>query len=107
MYVEAGTLFLQSRLGGARQTLLTVPYNATNHAFWRIRHNAGTGQVVFEVAPANGNAPGTWVQLHAQAWNTSAVPLGSMLFEIKGGTWKAEANAPGTVIFDNFRAARP
>ena len=107
MYVEAGSLFLQSRLGGVKQTLLTVPYNATNHAFWRIRHNAGTGQVVFEVAPASGSAPGTWVQLHAQVWNTSAVPLGSILFEVKGGTWKAEANPPGTVIFDNFRAARP
>jgi IPT/TIG domain len=106
IYVEAGNLIVQSKLGGAKQTLLTVPYNATNHAFWRIRHNAGNGQVVFEVAPASGSAPGAWVQLHAQAWNTSAVPLGSMLFEVKGGTWKAEANAPGTVIFDNFKAAR-
>jgi hypothetical protein len=25
----------------------------------------------------------------------------------QGGTWQVEANAPGKVIFDNFKAARP
>ena len=106
MYVESGNLIVQSRLGGAKQTLLTVPFNATNHAFWRIRHDAGTGQVVFEAAPASGGAPGTWVQLAAATWNTGAVPLASVNFELKGGTWRSESN-PGTVVFDNFKAARP
>ena len=54
MYVEAGNLIVQSKLGGAKQTLLTVAYNPVNHAFWRIRHDATNGQIVFEVAPANG-----------------------------------------------------
>jgi hypothetical protein len=30
-----------------------------------------------------------------------------MIFEIKGGTWQIESNAPGKAIFDNFRAAVP
>jgi phosphatidylinositol-3-phosphatase len=107
MYVEAGNLIVQSKLGGAKQTLLTIAYNPTNHAFWRIRHDAVSGQVVFEVAPASAGAPGTWVQLQAQLWNTSAVPLSSVMFELKGGTWRIEGNNPGTVIFDNFKAARP
>ena len=107
MYLEAGSLIVQSKLGGAKQTLLTMAYNPTNHAFWRIRHDALTGQVVFEVAPASAGAPGSWVQLHAQTWNTAAVPLSSVVFELKGGTWRTEANNPGTVIFDNFKAARP
>jgi len=107
MYVEAGTLIVQSKLGGAKQTLLSVAYSPTTHAFWRIRHDAGTGQVVFEAAPANGSLPGAWVQLVAQAWNTSAVPLNSVIFELKGGTWKTESINPGTAIFDNFRAAKP
>jgi acid phosphatase len=107
MYVESGNLIVQSKLGGAKQTLLTVAYNPVNHAFWRIRHDSATGQVVFEAAPANGSAPGTWVQLFAQPWNTSAVPLSSVMFELKGGTWRIEANNPGTVIFDNFKAAHP
>lgn len=107
MYVESGNLIVQSKLGGSKQTLLTIAYNPTNHAFWRIRHNSSNGQIVFEVAPADGDVPGTWTQLHAQAWNTSAVPLGSVLFELKAGTWRLEGNNPGTVIFDNFKAAKP
>jgi hypothetical protein len=107
MYVEGGSLVAQSKIGGAKQTLLTVAYNPTNHAFWRIRHDSGTGQVVFETAPANGGAPGTWVQLTAQSWNTGAIPLTSVMFELKAGTWRTEANSAGTVSFDNFKAARP
>jgi len=29
------------------------------------------------------------------------------LFEIKAGTWRVEGSNPGTVIFDNFKAAKP
>ena len=107
MYVESGSLIVQSKLGGVKQTLLTVPYNATNQAFWRMRHDAVSGQIVFEVAPASGGAPGAWTQLHAQAWNNSAVPLSSVMFELKAGTWRIEANNPGTAVFDNFKAAKP
>jgi hypothetical protein len=107
MYVESGSLIVQTRIGGAKQTLMTLAYNPANHAFWRIRHDAATGLVVFEVAPNTGGAPGTWVQLFSQAWNTAAVPLSSVQFEVKGGTWKAESNSPGTVVFDNFKAAKP
>jgi hypothetical protein len=59
------------------------------------------------VAPANAGAPCTWVQLFSQAWNTSAIPLTSVNFEFKAGTWRVETNNPGTTIFDNFKAARP
>jgi hypothetical protein len=107
LYVEAGELIVQSKIGGAKQTLLTVAFNPTNHAFWRMRHDPGTGQIVFEVAPANGSAPGEWVQLTSTAWNTSAVPLSSVNLELKGGTWRNEGDNPGTVAFDNFKAARP
>jgi len=107
MYVESGNLIVQSKIGGVKGTLLTIAYDATSHAFWRIRHDALSGQIVFEVAPANGSAPGTWVQLTTQTWNTSAVPLSSVVFELKGGTWRTEVNNPGTVVFDNFKAARP
>jgi hypothetical protein len=100
-------LIVQSKIGAAKQTLLTIAYNPTNHAFWRIRHDSSTGLVVFETAPSNAGAPGAWVQLFSQAWNTSAIPLSSVNFELKGGTWRIEANNPGTVIFDNFRAAKP
>jgi hypothetical protein len=66
-----------------------------------------SGQIVFETAPSNAGAPGAWTQLYAEAWNTGAVPLSSVLFELKGGTWRIEGSNPGTVIFDNFKAAKP
>jgi hypothetical protein len=72
-----------------------------------MRHDAVSGQIVFEVAPANGSLPGAWSILTSAAWNTSAVPLTSVSFELKGGTWRTEVNNPGTVVFDNFKAARP
>jgi acid phosphatase len=107
MYVEAGNLIVQKKIGGAKSTLLTVTFSSMNHAFWRIRHDAISGQVVFETAPANAGTPGAWTQLYAELWNTSAVPLSTVQFELKAGTWRIEGNNPGTVIFDNFKAAKP
>jgi acid phosphatase len=107
MYVESGNLLVQKKIGGAKTTMLTVTFNATNHAFWRMRHDAISGQIVFETAPANAGAPGAWTQIYAEAWNTAAVPLTTVLFELKGGTWRLEATNPGTVSFDNFKAAKP
>jgi len=58
-------------------------------------------------AANDAGAPGPWTQVAAQAWNASAIPLASVMFELKGGTWRLEATNPGTVIFDNFKAAKP
>jgi hypothetical protein len=107
MYFESGSLILQKKIGGAKTTLMTVTFNAANHAFWRIRHDAISGQVVFETAPSNAGTPGTWTQIYAETWNTSAIPLSAVAFELKGGTWRIEGNDPGTVTFDNFKAAKP
>src|SRR5262249_49659338 len=50
--------------------------------------------------------PGAWTSVFSEAWNNS-ISLTGLIFEIKAGTWQAEANAAGTVTFDNFRAAVP
>jgi hypothetical protein len=107
IYLESGNLIVQKKIGGAKTTLLTTAFNATNHAFWRIRHDAISGQIVFETAPSNAGTPGAWTLLYAEPWNNSAVPLSSVLFELKAGTWRIEGANPGTVIFDNFKAAKP
>jgi hypothetical protein len=107
MYVEAGSLVVQRKIGGVKTNVVTITFDSTNHAFWRIRHDAGSGNVVFETAPANSGTPGSWTQLYAEAWNTAAVPLSAVSFELKAGTWQAESNNPGTVKFDNFKAAKP
>jgi hypothetical protein len=64
------------------------------------------GRVVFETAPNNAGVPGTWVQRYSEVWHRS-ISRAAINFELKAGTWQAEANAPGRVIFDNFKAARP
>ena len=106
MYLEAGNLIVQKKIGGAKSTLLTVTFDSANHAFWRIRHDKTSGQVVFETAPSNAGTPGTWTQIYAESWNTSAVPLKSVMFELKAGTWRIEEGDPGTVILNNFKAAK-
>jgi len=107
IYTEGASIIFQKRMAGAKATLMTAAYNQTNDKYWRIRHDSVSGNVVFETAPDSGGAPGAWSVRYSEAWNTTAIPLGAILFEIKGGTWQAEANAPGKVIFDNFRAAKP
>jgi acid phosphatase len=107
MYLESGNLILQKKIGGAKSTMLTVTFNSTNHAFWRIRHDAVSGQVVFEAAPSNAGTPGAFTVLYSEPWNTSSVPLSAVTFELKGGTWRIEGATPGTVIFDNFKASKP
>ena len=74
------------------------------HRFLRIRHDSVTGAATLDTATGSGGAPGAWVQRYSEIWNTQ-VTLGAIIFEVKGETWQIEANPPGTVIFDNFRAA--
>ena len=103
-YVSGGSLVCEKKIGGTKFELGSVTYNAVSQQFLRIRHDAATGNVVYETAPNNSGSPGTFTQQCSEAWNTTAVPLGSVLFEMKAGTSVAEPNAPGTVAFDNFRA---
>jgi hypothetical protein len=107
IYVEEGIFICQSRIGGNKLNLFTAGYSPVTHRYWRIRHDSPSGNVVFETASDNGGIPGTWTIRSSASWNTSAVPVTGVRFELKAGTWQSEPVAPGTVIFDNFRAARP
>ncbi|HUK90714.1 MAG TPA: IPT/TIG domain-containing protein, partial [Blastocatellia bacterium] len=107
IYYEAGNLICQKRVsGGAKVTMVTTPYNATAVAFIRIRNDSAGGNVIFETAPNSSGVPGTWTQVYSEPWSP-AVSLVKLLFELKAGTWQAESNPPGTVVFTNFRAAVP
>ena len=107
IYVEQGVFICQARIAGTKRNLFTATYNLAAHRYWRIRHEHSTGRVVFETASNNAGVPGTWTVLVSEPWNSSAVPLAGVLFELKAGTWQVETVAPGSVVFDNFRAARP
>jgi hypothetical protein len=107
IFVEAGLLIVQKRINGTKATLLSASYNATTDRYWRIRHDSSTGSVIFETAPNNGGSPGAWTQRYSETWNTAAIPLGAIQFEIKAGTWKVESSSAGSIFFDNFKAAKP
>ncbi len=106
VYVEEGILICQARIGGTKRNLFTVAYSSTTHRYWRIRHDSSNGNVVFETAADNGGVPGIWTIRFNEPWNNVAVPLTSVIFELKGGTWQVEPSAPGLVVFDNFKASR-
>ena len=102
--VEAGSLKGVRNIGGTKTTLFSTTYNSTNHRFWRIRNDSGN--VTLDTAPGTSGVPGTWTQQYTETWNSS-ISLTGTYFEVKGGTFQVEANAPGKVIFDNFQAATP
>lgn len=106
IYVSGGNLIGLRNIGGTKTTLFTIAYNSTNHRFLRIRHDSTTNAVTLDTAPGTGGTPGTWTQQYTETWNGS-ISTSGIIFEVKGGTFQAETNAPGKVIFDNFKAATP
>ena len=104
IFVFGTTLVCQQRIAGNKEDLLTTTYNPANHRFVRIEHTGG--KVVFLAAPDNLGQPGAWVPLHnSRDWATAAVPLTSLMFELKAGISGPDASA-GSAYFDDFRAAR-
>ena len=111
LQVSAGMLSAISRtprfdkkgrlIGTTTTTYFSIPYDPMAHRFLRIRHDATTNRVAFDTAPNTGGLPGIWVSRYDGTWHSS-ITLTSLNIEFKAGTYKAEANAPGNVIFDNF-----
>lgn len=102
IYVSAGVLRGQKKIGATKITLFTASYDPAAHRFLRIRHDSATGNVVLETAPGSAGTPGTWVQRFSEPW-AATIPLTPTSLELKAGVWQSEGNAPGTVIFDNFQ----
>ena len=114
-FIIAGpNLKLQKVIGGSAVNVIPpFAYNATTMKFLRIRHDSGSGNVVFETAPASGdpNLPGAWTIRHQEAWTNwnggSGVLLTNVKFEVRIGTASADPVAAGTLAVDNFNAIRP
>jgi hypothetical protein len=105
LYVSGGNLVGERKVGGTKTTLFTTSYNAQNHRFLRLRHDAATNNMIMETAPSSGSGPGTWVQQYAQIWS-SGIQITAIVFELKGGTSVSEGSAPGKVVFDSFSATK-
>ena len=108
IYESAGNLIGLRRTsigrGATESVLFSITYDTTDHRFLRIRNDSG--DLYMETAPGSGGVPGTWTQQYSESWNPLIV-TSAIIFEISAGTSQVEANAPGTVIFDNFDAANP
>ena len=89
---EGGTLFAQQNVLGVRSTLTSFAYNATNHAWWRIRESGGT---TFWDTSIDGIA---WTN---QTSTANPITLTGLKALIAGTCFQNESN-PGNFIFDNF-----
>src|SRR2546423_3255431 len=90
---QSGQIFFQDTVGGAKHST-GITYNATQHHYWRIRHNGATDQILFETSSDNVN----WTTQRAVARQFS---ISALRVELDAGTSGA-VNAPGTAKFDNF-----
>ena len=93
---KSSSLILETRVNGTT-TSVTIPYDATQFRFWRLRHDQVADTVLFETSP-DGNV---WTarQTVARQFSLSAVK-----FELIAGTGSSIA-VPGSAIFDNFQLA--
>ena len=69
-----------------------------SHGFWRMRHDPQPDRILFETAPSVGGMAGEWT---TRASDDRQINLSALFFELKAGTYQAEAQAPGTAKFDN------
>jgi len=90
---ETDVLYFQQVIAGNR-TSVSVPFDAAQHRWWRIRHILSADTIVFETSP-NGQ---TWT---VQRTVPRQLSLTSIRAEISAGTWRP--STPGTAIFDNFK----
>jgi hypothetical protein len=93
--VEDGVLYFQYKVGGGATSSTNVSYNATQHRFWRFRHNPTGDQIVFETS-SDGNGWTAQRTVARQFANTA------LKVEIDSGSFVA-SGATTTAIFDNFK----
>ena len=113
-------LAVEKKLDDTKYPLAAAPYDPSAPRTLRIRHDsrpaAGIDDVVFELSAAPVATPdGTigaagastgaagYVELYREPWD-ARIDVRSLTFELKAGTSDKESS-PGTVVWDNFRAA--
>jgi len=116
----AQRLAVEKKLDDTKYPLAAAPYDPSAPRTLRIRHDnrpaAGIDDVVFELSAAPVATPnGTigaanasagaadYVEVYREPWD-ARIDVRSLTFELKAGTSDKESS-PGTVVWDNFRAA--
>ena len=97
--VNGALLYLQEKFNGV-VTQTSIAFDATNHRFWRIRHDTATNQIVFETSP---NGVTNWNERRSI---TRRIALTAAYIELSAGSPKSIA-APPKSIFDNLVFSSP
>ncbi|PYS47952.1 MAG: hypothetical protein DMF68_14605 [Acidobacteria bacterium] len=91
---RSGMIFFQDMVNGTKNTV-SATYNATQHRYWRFRHDTGTDMIYFEISPDGA----TWT---TQRTVTRQLVITAMHIELDGGTYEA-VPAPGMAVYDDFQ----
>jgi hypothetical protein len=90
--VENGTLAFQQNVAGTK-TVVTIPYDATQHKWLRLRHDA-LDRIIWETSSDGVN----WT---ARRTVQRAFAITALNIELQAGTYQSE-KSPGKALFDNF-----
>lgn len=90
---ESAKLNFQTKVGGA-ETATTIPADAAQHRFWRLRHDRARDVVTFETS-ADGTSWAVRREVPRQ------FSLKSLTIELNAGTPSSVAT-PGKAVFDSF-----
>lgn len=93
-----GTLRFIELVFGSESDATQITYSATDHAWWRIRHAAGT--IYWETSP-DGN---TWTIRRQKAPASANTNVTAMYVQFQCGYTGTETT-PGTLLVDNFNVA--
>lgn len=99
----AWTLMCRRATGGVNTSSSLTTYDATNHAWWRIRHTSGT--LYFDTSPDST----TWTNLYSVASNSTVLTT-SAIVVVEVGQWQTESDISSGYV-DNVnvtaRTGRP
>lgn len=92
--LENGVIYFVRNIGGTPTYAADLTYNATNHRWWRIRHQQSDDTFYFDTSPDGS----TWTNQRSHARST--LPLTEKRVALQAGSWGA--SAVETIHFDNY-----
>jgi hypothetical protein len=101
-----GVIIARRRVAGVNTDLLNIAYNATTHAWFRIRHQSSDNSIHFETAPSSASdppAPGDWTDRASETFSGS-LSVKSGKIAIGAALFSADAS-PGAAFLDGFNTA--
>ena len=100
IYVQNGKLVFGQKRAGAKTIVKSLVFNAAQHAWLRIAHDAVGDRIAFQTS-ADG------VSWTTQATVARQLSITALRVELKGGTSQVEIADPGLVAFDDFVLSKP